>query len=57
MSHFFNMGGYAVYVWPSYFLTALVLAGLAYESWRGYRTARQDVSRLEDDRPDRHDPL
>ncbi|VAW65054.1 hypothetical protein MNBD_GAMMA11-2072 [hydrothermal vent metagenome] len=25
VSEFFNMGGYAVYVWPSYGLTAIVL--------------------------------
>lgn len=25
MKEFFNMGGYAIYVWPSYILTLLVL--------------------------------
>ncbi len=25
MSEFFNMGGYAMYVWPSYGLAALIL--------------------------------
>ncbi|MFV2031060.1 MAG: heme exporter protein CcmD, partial [Gammaproteobacteria bacterium] len=25
MSEFFNMGGYAIYVWPSYGLAAIVL--------------------------------
>ncbi|MEE8366147.1 MAG: heme exporter protein CcmD [Gammaproteobacteria bacterium] len=25
MSEFFNMGGYAIYVWPSYGLTAIIL--------------------------------
>ena len=25
LSEFFNMGGYAIYVWPSYVLAAIVL--------------------------------
>jgi heme exporter protein D len=38
------MGGYAVYVWPAYALSAVVLGGIALFSWRRYRSS---VHRLE----------
>jgi len=43
------MGGYAWFVWPSWGLSALVLGGLAYVSWRAMRRAEADVVRLEKD--------
>jgi heme exporter protein D len=42
MSDFLAMGGYAAFVWPSYGLTALVLGGLAWASWRARRAASRD---------------
>ena len=37
VAEFFNMGGYAIYVWPSYGLTTVVLAGLLAVSLHGLR--------------------
>jgi heme exporter protein D len=34
ISEFFAMGGYAAFVWPSYAVSGLVLAGLFFVSWR-----------------------
>lgn len=39
MTEFLAMGGYAAFVWPSYGLTALVLAALAWRSWRARAAA------------------
>ena len=42
---FFAMGGYAVFVWPSYILTLVVLALLAIAS---FRAQRKRSARLKD---------
>ncbi|TNE59945.1 MAG: heme exporter protein CcmD [Alphaproteobacteria bacterium] len=47
MSEFFQMGGYALYVWPCYLLSALVLGGLAFQSFRSYRAAEDKVRQFE----------
>lgn len=47
MSSFLNMGGYGLYVWPCYILTAVILAGIAFESFRSYRAAQHQVRQLE----------
>jgi heme exporter protein D len=44
---YFAMGGYAVYVWPAYALTAAVLGGLALFSWRRYRDSVRSLERLQ----------
>ena len=44
---YFAMGGYAVYVWPAYTLTAAVLGGLALFSWRRYRDSVRSLERLQ----------
>jgi len=44
---FLAMGGYAAYVWPSIGLTALVMIGLAWLSWRGLRREEAAVAALE----------
>jgi heme exporter protein D len=44
---YFAMGGYAVYVWPAYALTAAVLGGLALYSWRRYRRGAHNLERLQ----------
>ncbi len=44
---YFAMGGYAVYVWPAYALTAAVLGGLGLSSWRRYRHSRRGLERLQ----------
>lgn len=51
MSEFFNMGGYAAYIWPAYGISALVLVGLTWESLASYRRASRDVANLEEGAP------
>ncbi len=47
MSEYFAMGGYAVYVWTSYALTAAVLIGLGVSSWRRLRGLEADLAAFE----------
>lgn len=47
MSEFFNMGGYAGYIWPAYGVSALVLIGLIVQSLAAYRRASREVANLE----------
>lgn len=53
MTEFFEMGGYAAYVWPSYGIAALVLVWLLGASWRSAHVAEAEVERL---RAAGHDP-
>jgi heme exporter protein D len=48
---FFEMGGYAQYVWPAYGVTAAVLVGMLVESLAGYRRHRRELDALEEARP------
>ena len=43
MSEFFNMGGYAMFVWPSYGLTLIVLL---LNWWLPYRQHKQNLRKL-----------
>jgi heme exporter protein CcmD len=45
MMKFLEMGGYAVYVWPSYALTALVVGLNIYWARRSLRDARTEARR------------
>lgn len=47
MEQFFNMGGYAAFVWPAYGLSAIALAGLAAFNWRRGRRLRQRLRQLD----------
>ncbi len=47
------MGGYAVFVWPAYALTALVMVALAVDSFRQLRTQNRALRRLEAAAPPR----
>ncbi|MBI1366409.1 MAG: heme exporter protein CcmD [Alphaproteobacteria bacterium] len=47
MEQFFNMGGYAAFVWPAYGLSAIALAGLAAFIWRRGRRLRQRLRQLD----------
>jgi heme exporter protein D len=47
VSAYFAMGGYAVYVWPAYVVTAVALGGLALFSWRRYRDSVCSLDRLQ----------
>ena len=47
VAEFFAMGGYAVYVWPALGLTAAVMIGLAWQSWRRLRREEAVAAELE----------
>ena len=49
MANFFAMGGYAVYVWPAYAVTFLVLITAVVLSLRSYAQARRSVRQLEEE--------
>ncbi len=44
MAGFFEMGGYAPYIWGAYGLTVLVVAGLLFASIRRLRSAERMLS-------------
>ena len=46
------MGGYAVYVWPAYILSALVLGAAIVISLAAHARAKRSVRRLEEDSAD-----
>lgn len=47
MSEFFDMGGYAAFVWPSYAVTAVVLVILVAASWLGLKSRRRTLETLQ----------
>lgn len=53
MADFFHMGGYAIYVWSSYGLALLVLAGLLMISLTGLRRKERMLASLEQGLPRR----
>lgn len=48
MESFFDMGGYAAYVWPSYLLTALVMIVLLVSTLGRLRRLQQRLQRLDE---------
>jgi len=46
MAEFFSMGGYGAYVWPSYAMTAVIMAVLLVASLRGLKTTEATFERL-----------
>ncbi len=46
MAEFFAMGGYAVFIWPSYAVAFGVMAGLLAWAWIGARSGEAEVDRL-----------
>jgi len=46
LSSFFNMGGYAGFIWPAYAIAAAVLAGLLVISRRALHDAERTLDRL-----------
>ncbi len=44
---YFAMGGFAVYVWPAYALTAAVLGGFALFSWWRCRASARSLDKLQ----------
>lgn len=53
MAEFFDMGGYAAYVWSAYAFATVLLGGLVIESVRRARAAKQTLQALEAQRPRR----
>jgi len=49
MATFFAMGGYAVFVWPAYAITAVVLSAAIVLSLQAHARARKSVRRLEEE--------
>ena len=47
------MGGYAAFVWPAYGVAFVVLSGIAWHSWRRYRTSAETLEQLQRDLPTR----
>ena len=48
MGSFFDMGGFATFVWPCYLLTLGGMAWLAYASWR---RAKRTAAKLDEMSP------
>ena len=51
MSDYLQMGGYALFVWPAYGLSILVMLGLAIGAWRTVKVRERDLARLRDQLP------
>ena len=47
MTEFFNMGGYAVFVWPAIGLSALVMAALYLQSYSSLRAHEAELEALQ----------
>ena len=47
MIEFFNMGGYAAFVWPAIGLSALVMAALYVQSYRALRSREAELAALQ----------
>ncbi len=47
LSSFFEMGGYAVFIWPSYLITALVLTVLFVTTLRFLRSNEAELKDLQ----------
>jgi heme exporter protein D len=48
---FFQMGGYAGFVWPAYAITALGLIGALVSSWHGWKAREREFETLKRERP------
>jgi heme exporter protein D len=53
MAAFFDMGGYAAFVWPAYALSAGLLAAIATGSWRNLRALERELAASEEGRDPR----
>ena len=47
MNEFFNMGGYAVYVWSAYGITAFLLMGLVFWTVLVLKNSEKELKALE----------
>ena len=51
MAAFFDMGGYAAFVWPAYLLSAIFLVAIAAGSWRHLRALERELAAAEENTP------
>ena len=56
MANFFAMGGYAVFVWPAYAVTFVVLVAAIVVSLQSHAQARKSVRQLEEEGSGTEDP-
>ncbi len=47
MTEFFDMGGYAAYIWPSFGVSAFVLVALTIQSYRRLTNLKAELVLLE----------
>ena len=52
ISSFFAMGGYAVFIWPCFGVSTLVLGGLFWQTLRSLRRAEAELATLDTSRDD-----
>jgi heme exporter protein CcmD len=50
MNGFLAMGGYGVFIWPAYGVSALALIAMVWQSWAAWRAAKKRLEDLERDR-------
>lgn len=46
MMEFFDMGGYGAYIWPSFAITAAVLIGMGWQSYKQLGDAEKELTLL-----------
>ncbi len=51
-SEFLDMGGYAVFVWPAFGIAAIIMIGLAVQSWIALKNERAMLETLQAERGD-----
>ena len=51
MNEYWDMGGYAAFVWPAYGLSAVVMIGLVVTAWQNLRARERDLAKLRDQLP------
>jgi heme exporter protein D len=49
MAQYFEMGGYAAFIWPAYAVAAIVMLGVVAASWRDLARQRALLGALEGD--------
>lgn len=47
MANYFDMGGYAGFVWPSYAVAAIVLVALFVTTWRSLKSRERTLEMLQ----------
>ncbi|MEQ9519184.1 MAG: heme exporter protein CcmD [Parvibaculum sp.] len=47
MAEFFHMGGYGPYIWSSFAIALVVMAGIAGQSWYDLKTQKRLLAELE----------